>query len=209
MHLACQAEYGTGVRAGSLDQATEQKGRAGQGTLISSNPRDNYRILGTYPVPAERFQILFPYSVERDRKRLALVLGRLCASSHGGSALTTGETRKMTGKAAEFAALLTAPAARTRLLQTDRRGPGLGRPADPENRAWICSPSAPASRFSLTRQSCGSGYPNRAWYACQFVEIHRLGPRPQPDKADATLHVAVRGWRDPFLRRTYGHGGYR
>ena len=57
----------TGVRAGSLDQATEQKGRAGQGTLISSNPRDNYRIIGTYPVPADRFQIVFPYSVERDR----------------------------------------------------------------------------------------------------------------------------------------------
>ena len=28
VHLACQAEYGTGVRAGSLDQATEQKGQA-------------------------------------------------------------------------------------------------------------------------------------------------------------------------------------
>ena len=31
VHLACQAEYGTGVRAGSLDQATEQKGRLGRG----------------------------------------------------------------------------------------------------------------------------------------------------------------------------------
>ena len=58
VHLACQAEYGTGVRAGSLDQATEQKGRAGQGTLISSNPKENYRIIGTYPVPADRFQIV-------------------------------------------------------------------------------------------------------------------------------------------------------
>ena len=45
----------TGVRAGSLDQATEQKGRAGCGTLISSNPRENFRIIGTYPLPAERF----------------------------------------------------------------------------------------------------------------------------------------------------------
>src|SRR5204862_8218627 len=61
VHLACQAEYGTGVRAGSLDQATEQKGRAGQGTLISSNPRENYRILGTYTVPSARFHVLFPY----------------------------------------------------------------------------------------------------------------------------------------------------
>ncbi len=67
VHLACQAEYGTGVRAGSLDQATEQKGRPGQGTLISSNPRDNYRIIGTYPVPTDRFRVIFPYSVERNR----------------------------------------------------------------------------------------------------------------------------------------------
>ena len=67
VHLACQAEYGTGVRAGALDQATEQKGRPGQGTLISSNPRDNYRIIGTYPVPADRFHVLFAYSVDRDR----------------------------------------------------------------------------------------------------------------------------------------------
>jgi hypothetical protein len=65
IHLACQAEYGTGVRAGSLDQATEQKGLPGQGTLISSNPRDNYKILGTYPVPAERFHVIFPYTVDR------------------------------------------------------------------------------------------------------------------------------------------------
>ena len=67
VHLACQAEYGTGVRAGALDQATEQNGKPGQGTLISSNPRDNYRIIGTYPVPADRFHVLFAYSVDRDR----------------------------------------------------------------------------------------------------------------------------------------------
>ncbi len=47
VQLACQAEYGTGVRAGALDQATEQKGEYSQGALISSNPRENYRILGT------------------------------------------------------------------------------------------------------------------------------------------------------------------
>ena len=106
VHLACQAEYGTGVRAGSLDQATEQKGRAGQGTLISSNPRDNYRIIGTYPVPADRFHVLFPYSVERDRDAWRWSAGCYAAASEPGR-LTTGETRKMTGKAAELAAVLT------------------------------------------------------------------------------------------------------
>jgi galactokinase len=63
VHLACQAEYGTGVRAGSLDQATEQKGKHGQGALISSNPKDNYRTLGVYAVPTDRISFLFPYSV--------------------------------------------------------------------------------------------------------------------------------------------------
>ena len=65
VHLACQAEYGTGVRAGSLDQATEQKGRADQGTLISSNPRDNYRIMGTYHV--RRMEMRPPLALEPKR----------------------------------------------------------------------------------------------------------------------------------------------
>jgi len=106
VHLACQAEYGTGVRAGSLDQATEQKGIAGQGTLISSNPRENYRVIGTYPVPTDRIQILFPYSVDRDRAAWRWS-GGAYSESTAGAALTSGETRKMTGKAAELAALLT------------------------------------------------------------------------------------------------------
>jgi hypothetical protein len=105
VHLSCQAEYGTGVRAGSLDQATEQKGRAGQGALISSNPRDNYKILGTYPVPAQRFQVLFPYSVDRDRAAWRWSAGVYAAEPDCGRP-TTGEMRKMTGKAAELAAIL-------------------------------------------------------------------------------------------------------
>ena len=68
VRLACQSEYGTGVRAGSLDQATEQLGRAHAGTLISSNPRENYRTIGTYPMPSDRIQVLFPYTVDRDRE---------------------------------------------------------------------------------------------------------------------------------------------
>jgi len=106
VHLACQAEYGTGVRAGSLDQATEQKGQAGQGTLISSNPRDNYRITGTYPVPTDRFHIIFPYSIDRDQSAWRWSSGAY-AEAAGEGPLTTGETRKMTGKVAEIAAILT------------------------------------------------------------------------------------------------------
>ena len=48
--VACQAEYGTGVKAGSLDQTAIQKGRAGESLLISSNPRERYRTLTTFDV---------------------------------------------------------------------------------------------------------------------------------------------------------------
>jgi NDP-sugar pyrophosphorylase family protein len=103
VHLACQAEYGTGVRAGSLDQATEQKGRLAQGTLMSSNPRDNFRVIATYPVPSDRYQILFPYTVDRDGEAWRWSWG-FYGESAASRKLTTSEYRKMTGKAAEIAA---------------------------------------------------------------------------------------------------------
>jgi molybdopterin-guanine dinucleotide biosynthesis protein A len=106
IHLACQAEYGTGVRAGSLDQATEQKGIYGIGTLISSNPRDNYAVLGTFPVPQERYAILYPYSVARDREAWKWSWGFYGSGRETGIP-TAGEYRKMTGKAAAIAAILT------------------------------------------------------------------------------------------------------
>ncbi len=105
IHLASQAEYGTGVRAGSLDQATEQKGSHGEGALISSNPRDNYRIIDTFPVPTERFAILFPYSVERDREAWKWSWG-FYGSGAPDEPPTAGEMRKLTGKAAAIAATL-------------------------------------------------------------------------------------------------------
>ena len=105
IHLAAQAEYGTGVRAGSLDQATEQKGKAGQGTLLSSNPGDNYSILGTYPIPTDRISILFPYSVPRDREAWRWS-GGFFGPGTGSDVPTAGEMRKLTGKTAEIVAIL-------------------------------------------------------------------------------------------------------
>ena len=105
VHLACQAEYGTGVRAGSLDQATEQKGKHGQGALISSNPRDNYRTIGVYPVPSDRFRMIFPYSVDRDREAWKWS-GGMYAAAPTTPVPTSMEMRKLTGKAAEIAAVL-------------------------------------------------------------------------------------------------------
>lgn len=106
IHLASQAEYGTGVRAGSLDQATEQKGVYGDGALISSNPRDNYRILRSFPVPADRYSIIFPYSVERDCEAWKWSWG-FYGPDENGVAPTAAEIRKMTGKSALIASILT------------------------------------------------------------------------------------------------------
>lgn len=62
--------------------------------------------MGTYPVPADRFQIIFPYTAERDRSAWRWSWGAYGEGSVSGP-LTTGEMRKLTGKAAEITALLT------------------------------------------------------------------------------------------------------
>ena len=199
VHLACQAEYGTGVRAGSLDQATEQKGRAGQGTLISSNPRDNYRIVETYPVPTDRFQIIFPYSVERDRTAWRWSWGAY-AEVTGTGPLTAGETRKMTGKAAEIAAILTRLPLHTdyfKEVEEDLVSDGV---LSRQSRAWISSvllklPIA-ASQEELRRQV----FANRDWYVGQLVEVLGLEPRAASAKADAALESLFAGWRTPAWR---------
>ena len=200
VHLASQAEYGTGVRAGSLDQATEQKGRSGQGTLISSNPRNNYRIMGTYPVPAERFKIIFPFTADRDRSGWRWSWGAYGESSASGP-LTTGEMRKLTGKAAEIAAIL------TRLpldddffqhLECDLTKDGL---LSRDCRAFICSVLAQLPLLATQEELRRSLAAHRDWHIAQMVEVHGLDAQSAAQKTDTTFASVFAGWRDPVLRR--------
>ena len=205
VHLACQAEYGTGVRAGSLDQATEQKGRAGQGTLISSNPRDNYRILGTYPVPAERFQIIFPYTIERDRSAWRWSWGLYGESSAPG-VLTTAEFRKMTGKAAEIAAILTRLPLDTdffKVIEEDLVADGM---LEAENRAWICSVLRQLPLLATQAELRRQAQANLSWYQDELGKADQLEVYVAAQKADATVASLFAGWRDPVLRRTTASG---
>jgi hypothetical protein len=205
VHLACQAEYGTGVRAGSLDQATEQKGRTGQGTLISSNPKDNYRILGTYPIPHERFQIIFPYSVERDRNAWRWSWGSY-AENAGTGPLTTTEIRKMTGKAAEIAAILVNLSLETdffKHIEEDLVSDGL---LTYENRAWISSVLLKIPLLIKQEDLKQQVLENRDWYMGQIMRTNRLDKQASVQKADATFKTLFEGWRDPLLRRTDGSG---
>ncbi|NLL83256.1 MAG: NTP transferase domain-containing protein [Lentisphaerae bacterium] len=185
IHLACQAEYGTGVRAGSLDQATEQKGKYGQGALISSNPRDNYRVLGVFPVPTERVAFVFPYSVDRDREAWRWSAGVYADAPTAGE-LTTAEMRKLTGKATELAALLAGlPADRDlfTLIEEDMLDGGVVKPATQTTvYAFLRSLPLLISREVLHQRLVASG----ATYA--------------------TLEPLFSGWRDPLLRRTAGNG---
>ncbi len=201
VHLACQAEYGTGVRAGSLDQATEQKGRAGQGTLISSNPKDNYRIIGTYPVPTDRFCILFPYSVERDRSAWRWSWGSY-AEVAGSGALTTGEVRKMTGKAAELAAILTRLPLDTdffKQIKDDLVSDGL---LSVESRRWICSILRQTPLLARRKDLWQEVQAHRDWYTRQLMDVERLDLAAATRKAGGALAALFAGWRDPLLRRT-------
>ena len=196
VHLACQAEYGTGVRAGSLDQATEQKGKAGEGTLISSNPRDNYQILGTYPFPADRIRILFPYSVDRDRSAWRWSCGAY-AESAGKGQLTTGETRKMTGKSAELAAVLVRLPIDTDFFQqieADLLSTGaLSR----KSREWIASILLELPLLACRDELRKRAFANRQWYAEQLIETAGIDRSAAMEKAGQAIESIFIGWRDP------------
>ncbi|MBI5767197.1 MAG: NTP transferase domain-containing protein [Verrucomicrobia bacterium] len=201
VHLACQAEYGTGVRAGSLDQATEQKGRVGQGTLISSNPADNYRILATYPVPADRFRVIFPYSVERDRTAWRWS-GGLYAETTSDERLTAGEWRKLTGKSAEIAAILTRlPVDQDffKKIEADLLDDGR---LDTANRAWAAAVLARLPRRIARDELRARVVAERDWYAGELQRVHNLDRTAALGKADTTIEALFAGWREPRFRHT-------
>lgn len=205
VHLACQAEYGTGVRAGSLDQATEQKGKFNQGALISSNPRDNYRVIGVYPVPTDRFQVLFPYSVDRDRAAWQWSAGTYAATPNQPEP-TAVEVRKMTGKAAEIAAVLTRLPLETDFfpeIEEELVEDGvLGTKA----RRGVCRTLRElpllATQGELRLRLAG----NRKWYMQQLAETEKLDAAEATSRTDATFEALFAGWRDPLLRRALPNG---
>ncbi len=205
VHLSCQAEYGTGVRAGSLDQATEQKGIAGQGTLISSNPRDSYRILGTFPVPASRFRVIFPYTVDRDRAAWQWSAGSYSAAPIPGGQ-TTAEMRKITGKAAELAAFLVQlplekdffkPLERE-LIETGTLSPGLLRSV---YQLLLELPLLISKEDLLTKISS-----TREWFSSRLAELEKIPTKAADEKTDATIQSLFAGWRDPVLVRKLSNG---
>lgn len=205
VHLACQAEYGTGVRAGSLDQATEQKGLTSRGTLISSNPKDNYRIIGTYPVPSERFQIIFPYSVERDRNAWRWSWGTY-GEIPGSGPLTTAEMRKVTGKAAEICAILTHLPFETDFFKVIEEDLVCDGQLEVESSAWIRSILLKIPLLVKQDDLRERLNTHREWYVGQLMESGPLDVPAAEIKTETTFTALLAGWRDPVLRHTTSSG---
>ena len=205
VHLACQAEYGTGVRAGSLDQATAQKGRAGQGAVISSNPRENYRVIQVFPVPTDRYKVLFPYSIDRDREAWQWSAGVYAAASNQPEP-TTAEMRKLTGKAAEMAAILTRlplgidffPPLEEELVQT-------GALTDASRRR-VCATLRRIPLLASRRALREALISNRQWHIEQLMEVEHLKAADAASQTDSLIETLVSGWRDPLLRRGQADG---
>lgn len=204
IHLAAQAEYGTGVRAGALDQATVQKGKAGEGTLISSNPRDRYAVLGTYPIPAP-IAVLFPYTAPRDSGSVAFSAGFYAADASASSGvLTTTETRKMTGKAAEIAALLLRQPLDVDLfdeIRDDLLNDGL---LTEDHRRLVADKllrlPLRVSKETLRRQ-VGE---NLDFYASELTRCFGFDADLAREKARSTAENLFLGWRDPVYRTPNG-----
>jgi len=173
----------------------------GQGTLISSNPKDNYRILGTYPIPYERFQIIFPYSVERDRNAWRWSCGTYAESSGKGSPTTT-EMRKLTGKAAEIAAVIVQLPLATdffKIIEEDLLTDGL---LSYENKKWICSVLLKLPLIIEKHDLYAIVKNNQSWLAGQVIGLHNLTPGEGSERADLIIKSLFEGWNDPILRRT-------
>jgi len=205
VRLACQAEYGTGVRAGSLDQATEQTGKAGSGTLISSNPRDHYRTFGVFPVPTERIHILFPSSVARDREAWRWAWGAYAEAPAPGR-LTAQEMRKMTGKAAEIAALWTRlPLDRDffQFIQEELvRNGALSR----DGARWIASVLLQLPLHIRQAELEEQLQTRRAWFIDELARVERVPAPAAQDRFQTHLASLLAGWRDPVLRRATASG---
>ncbi len=202
VELACQAEYGTGVRAGALDQATEQKGQHSVGALLSSNPREDYRILGTYEVPTDRFRVLFPYTVDRDRTAWQWSAGAYVPAA-GDPRLTAAEMRKMTGKASELAAVLTRLPLEIDFFQEIERELVETGELTPSTTLHVRDRLRQIPlRITQTELRAALG-DHLEWYADQ--QRHR-DPDCTRDKARRTLESLLDGWRDPLLKRTDANG---
>jgi hypothetical protein len=145
--------------------------------------------------------MIFPYSVDRDRAAWRWS-GETYAETRVPGRQTAAEMRKMTGKAAEIAAILIRLPLDLdffRQIEDDLVRTGtLSR----DGRAWVHGVLRSIPLLICQRELRELLGGNRQWYIEQLIEVNRLSPVEASDKADAALESLLAGWRDPVLRRT-------
>jgi hypothetical protein len=110
--------------------------------------------------------------------------------------------RKMTGKAAELAAILTRLPLDSdfcQQIEEDLAQHGvIG--GEKLEQVYSCLRELPlrVTQDSLRERLSA----NRQWYIEQLMEVHKLAAVTATEKADATFDALFAGWRDPTLRRT-------
>jgi len=144
--------------------------------------------------------VIFPYSVERAREAWKWS-GGTYAENMAQERLTTGEMRKLTGKAAEIAAwLIRLPLENDffKLIEDDLVQDGA---LTVETRAWIAGILRQLPLLATGEELRQKLSDNRAWYLAQLIETTGIDAQAATQKTDATLASLFTGWRDPVLRR--------
>ena len=178
------------------------------GTLISSNPRDHYAVLGEFPIPSKRFSVIFPYTTPRDAGAWKWSGGFFAADAraNGGAdgVLTTTETRKMTGKAAEIAALITRQPLDVDFfdeIREDLLDDGL---LSDENRRHVADIllAVPLwiSKGDLEHRAADS----IGFYTEELIRCRNFLRSDAVEMAKKTAGLLFQGWREPVFRLPNG-----
>jgi hypothetical protein len=128
------------------------------------------------------------------------------AEAVGPGPLTTGEMRKMTGKAAEIAAILTRLPLDTDFFKQIEPDLVASGQLSPTSRDWICSILRQLPLLVAQEDLAQAMEANRDWYVEQSIEADRLDRPTAMERADVIFSSLLAGWRTPLLRRATALG---
>ena len=209
VELACQAEFGTGVRAGALDHATLQKGRAGVGTLMSSDPALRFATLGEFNLPTQRIELFFAFSVARERDAHLWSFGHYAESESSDGVPTPAQLRSLTGKAAELAALLLrVPLQETLFARLEQDLTKQGRLSLPCRR-WVCDFLRRVPLRVTKHELKQRVEHNMNWLTRNLTKHENIDSRTAESKAQRVFDTLFSGWCDPMLLRASHAGSAR
>lgn len=196
--IACQAEYGTGVRAGSLDHAAIQMATVENTILFSSNPADDYRPISHFSMDPND-NILFAFSVPRDTGTPIWSNGVFDPGR-----VVSGSVRRMTGKSAAIAAiLLKLPLDTSFFKEIEEDIVSNGKlNADNLLRVYEVLRALPVL---ITKEDLARLVnEQKDWYVEQLKTVADMDAGQAVKRADADFTALFDGWDEPVFNRGGG-----